>query len=96
MLGFTANSFSNDQYRLGFDYNLTKAKAAFNIRLGYVYERNLFSIENRRSALTGLTAGFSVDILSGKNKSPLGIEYTVRTAGPFGVIHTAGIMIAIK
>ncbi|MES2589794.1 MAG: PorV/PorQ family protein [Bacteroidota bacterium] len=96
MFGFTANSFSTDQYRLGFDYNLTKEKAAFNIRVGYVYEKNLFSVENRTSALTGLTAGFSVDVLSGKNKSPLGIEYAMRMAGPFGYIHTAGITIAIK
>ncbi len=96
MLGFTANSFSTDQYRLGLDYNVTKEKAAFNIRAGYVYEKNLFSIENRTNALTGLTAGFSVDVLSGKTKNPLGIEYSVRLAGPFGYIHTAGVTIAIK
>jgi hypothetical protein len=96
MLAFTANSFSQDQYRIGFDYGMTKEKAAFNIRAGYVYEKNLFSVENRTNALTGLTAGFSVDILSGKNKSPLGVEYSVRTSGPFGLIHTAGITIAVK
>ncbi len=96
MLGFTANSFSNDQYRIGFDYALVKEKAAFNIRAGYVYEKNLFNIENRTNALTGLTAGFSADVLSGKNKNPLGIEYSVRLAGPFGYIHTAGITIGVK
>lgn len=96
MLGFTANSFSNDQYRLGFDYNLVTKKAAFNIRAGYVYEKKLFSIENRTNALTGLTAGFSADVLSGKNKNPLGVEYAVRMAGPFGYIHTFGITIAVK
>lgn len=96
MLAFTANSFSTDQYRIGFDYGMTKEKAAFNIRAGYVYEKNLFSAENRTNALTGPTAGFSVDILSGKNKSPLGIEYAVRMSGPFGLIHTAGVTIAIK
>lgn len=96
MLGFTANSFSSDQYRLGFDYGIAKAKAAFNIRLGYVYEKGLYNIDNRTNALTGPTAGFSVDILSGKNKSPLGIEYAVRMSGPFGFIHTAGVTIALK
>lgn len=96
MLGFTANSFGNDQYRLGLDYGMTTEKAAFNIRGGYVYEKNLFSIENRTNALTGLTAGFSVDALVGKNKSALGIEYAMRLAGPFGVIHTLGATISLK
>lgn len=96
MLGFTANSFSTDQYRLGFDYALSKSKAAFNLRAGYVYEKGIFNIDNRTNALTGFTAGFSVDVLSGKNKSPLGVEYAVRLSGPFGLIHTAGITIAIK
>lgn len=96
MLGFTANSFGNDQYRLGLDYGMTTGKAAFNIRGGYVYEKNIFSIENRTNALTGLTAGFSVDALVGKNKSALGIEYAMRLAGPFGVIHTLGATISLK
>lgn len=96
MLSFTANSFSTDQYRAGLDYAFVKKKAAFNVRLGYVYEKNIFSIDNRTNALTGLTGGFSADILSGKNKSPLGVEYSVRLTGPFGVIHTAGVTIAIK
>ena len=43
-LGFTANSFSNDQYRLGLDYAMTNDKVAFNFRAGYVYEKNLFSV----------------------------------------------------
>lgn len=96
MLGFTANSFGNDQYRLGLDYGMVADKAAFNIRAGYVYEKNIFSMENRTNALTGLTAGFSVDALVGKNKSALGIEYAMRLAGPFGVIHTLGATISLK
>ena len=96
MLGFTANSFQNDQYRLGFDYGLTSDKAAFNFRAGYVYERNIFSLENRTNALTGPTAGFSVDALVGKNKSALGVEYAARLAGPFGLIHTFGATISLK
>lgn len=93
---FTANSFSSDQYRLGFDYGMSKSKAAFNLRFGYVFEKGIFSTENRTNALSGPTAGFSVDILSGKNKSPLGVEYSVRMTGPFGLIHTGGITLAIK
>lgn len=95
-LGFTANSFSNDQYRIGLDYAMTTEKLAFNLRGGYVYEKNLFSEENRSNALVGPTAGFSVDALVGKNKSALGIEYATRFAGVFGVIHTIGATINLK
>jgi len=93
---FTANSFQNDQYRIGADYGFTAEKAAFNLRAGYVIEKNLFSTENRSNALTGFTAGFSADALVGKNKSALGVEYAMRLAGIFGVIHTFGVTISLK
>ncbi len=93
---FTANSFQNDQYRLGFDYGMTLDKAAFNFRAGYVLEKNIFSTENRTNALIGPTAGISVDALVGKNKSALGIDYAVRIAGSLGTIHTVGATISLK
>lgn len=93
---FTANSFQKDQYRLGLDYGLTVAKAAFNLRCGYVAEKGIFKTENRSNALTGLTAGISADMLFGKNKSAIGIEYAMRLAGQFGVIHTFGATISLK
>jgi len=95
-LGFTANSFSYDQYRLGLDYGMSGDKVAFNVRAGYVYERGLFNTENRSNALVGPTAGFSLDALVGKNKSALGIEYATRFAGVFGTIHTIGATISLK
>lgn len=95
-LGFTANSFMNDQYRIGFDYAMTNEKMAFNFRAGYAYEKNLFSAENRSNALVGPSAGFSIDALIGKNKSALGLEYCARLAGVFGVIHTVGATISLK
>ncbi|MES2799113.1 MAG: PorV/PorQ family protein [Bacteroidota bacterium] len=94
--GFTANSFSKDQFRLGLDYGFTAEKVAFNLRGGFVYENGLFSAENRSNALIGPTAGFSVDALVGKNKSALGIEYGARFAGVFGIIHTFGATINLK
>lgn len=94
--GFTANSFSKDQYRLGLDYGMTTAKVAFNIRGGFVYEEGLFNAENRSNALIGPTAGFSVDALVGKSQSALGIEYATRFAGVFGIIHTIGATINLK
>ena len=71
-------------------------KVAFNLRGGFVYERGLLSAENRSNALVGPTAGFSLDALVGKNKSALGIEYTSRFAGVFGIIHTIGATINLK
>lgn len=93
---FTANSFQKDQYRLGLDYGMTLNRVAFNIRAGYIAEKGIFKTENRSNALTGLTAGFSADALVGKNKSALGLEYAMRLAGVFGVIHTFGATISIK
>ncbi len=95
-LGFTANSFSSDQFRIGADYKMTTEKMAFNLRGGFVYERNLFNAENRSNALIGPSAGFSVDALVGENKSALGIEYGARFAGVFGIIHTIGATISLK
>lgn len=94
--GFTANSFSSDQYRVGLDYGMTTDKMGFNVRAGFVYENGLFNAENRSNALIGPTAGFSVDALVGDNKSALGIEYAARFAGVFGVIHTIGATISLK
>ena len=95
-LGFTANSFSKDQFRLGLDYGMISEKMAFNIRAGYVYEKDILSDENRSNALIGPTAGFSLDALVGKSKSALGLEYCARFAGVFGIIHTMGLTISLK
>ena len=94
--GYTANSFSYDQFRLGLDYGVTTEKVAFNLRTGYVYEKNIMSSANRSNALVGPTAGFSIDALAGKNKNAIGIEYCARFAGVFGVIHTIGATISLK
>lgn len=95
-LGFTANSFSSDQFALGLDYGMTASGVAFNLRGGFIYEKNLFSAENRSNALIGPTAGLSVDALVGEKKNALGIEYGVRFAGVFGLIHTIGATISLK
>lgn len=95
-LGFTANSFSYDQFALGLDYGMTAKGVAFNLRGGFIYEKNLFSAANRSNALIGPTAGLSVDALVGEKKNALGIEYAVRFAGAFGLIHTIGATISLK
>jgi len=100
---FTANSFSNDQYRFGVDYLFNTGVAAFNIRTGYVYEKNVTNAANRTNALTGLTAGMSVDLISRKTtpegikkQSAIGLEYAVRMSNPFGLIHSFGVTISLK
>jgi hypothetical protein len=94
---YTANSFQKDQMRVGLDYAITKMKkAAFNIRAGYIYEKKILSSTNRTNALGGFVAGFSADIISGKNKNALGIQYAVRLSSPFGAIHTVGLTIDLK
>jgi hypothetical protein len=95
--GFSANSFSYDNYSVGLDYAFTNEKSfQFNIRAGYIYETGLLSSSLRRTALTGLTAGFSIDGLVGANKTPVGFEYGVRLSSPFGPINTWGITISLK
>ena len=95
--GFTANSFTNDQFHFGLDYGLAAfGKAAFNFRAGYIFERNLFDPALVTNSLSGFTAGFSVDALAGENKSPIGFEYATRLSNPFGWIHTLGMTISIK
>lgn len=100
-LAFSANSFSNDQFRLGVNYGMSLEKAAFNIMAGYVYEQGLFSKDGlvaggRVTAMSGLTAGVSVDAILGKNKNRLGIQYAYRHANPFSGTHTVGVSIDIK
>jgi hypothetical protein len=95
-LGFTANSFMKDQYRIGFDYGMTNNKYAFNIRAGYCYEKDIRDQVNASNALVGPSFGFSIDALVGKNKNALGLEYCTRLAGIFGLIHTFGLTISLK
>ena len=95
-LGFIANSFSSDQFSIGLDYGMTTEKMGFNVRGGFVYEKNLFNTDNRSNALLGPSAGFSVDALVGESKNAMGIEYCARFAGVFGVIHTIGATISLK
>lgn len=99
-LAFHANSFSNDQYRIGLNYGMEIEKAAFNVMAGYTYESGVFSKDYdygyRVTALSGLTAGVSVDAIVGKNKNRLGIEYAYRHTQPFNGVHSIGLTVEIK
>lgn len=97
---FTANSFSNDQFRLGLNFHMGSEKAQFDMNVGYVYEKGIFSkdymFNGRVTALSGITGGVTVNAIVGKNKSMLGINYAYRHAAPFNGCHTVGVTIDLK
>lgn len=93
-LTYTSNSFTRDQWRLGVEYKLMSQKVHFILRGSYVYESNILSQDNRATALTGPTAGFSVDFPVGESGTKLGLDYAVRTSA-LGLIHTVGAKINI-
>lgn len=100
-LAFSANSFSNDQYRIGLNYEMNLGKSAFNVMMGYTFEEGLWSKEGfaymeRVTVRGGLSAGLSVDAVLGKNKNRLGIQYAYRHTALFSGIHTVGFSIDLR
>jgi hypothetical protein len=49
-LNFTSNSFTQDQFNIGFEYGF---KQMFMLRAGMVYEKGIFNADERQTALTG-------------------------------------------
>jgi len=93
---FTSNSFTKDQIRIGGNYVFDAKKAAFSARAGYVYEKGIFKGETRTTALTGLTAGLSIDFLFGEEgSSKVGIDYSYRSSDFFNGVHNIGVRIAL-
>ncbi len=91
MGAFTENSFSKDQFHAGMQYSFRKM---FSIRGGYVYENGITSVENRTTALTGITAGFTFEVPFKKGgDQTFGVDYSFRDTDPFNGIHTIGVRI---
>ncbi len=88
---FTSNSFQRDQFRAGIEYNLNVKKLIVILRGGLAYEKGIFSQTETLSALSGPTAGLTIDFPFGKNNSSIGIDYSFRTAPVLGAIHGVGI-----
>ncbi len=90
---FTSNSFTRDQYQAGLEYNW---KEIVFVRCGYVYEKDIFSSVNRATALTGPSAGFSVQLPLNKEKgSTFSIDYSYRDTNPFAGIHSIGVRVSL-
>ena len=90
---FTSNSFSKDQFGLGFEYNY---KSLFMLRSGYVYEEGINKEFNRgrSTAFTGLNFGLSFEIpLS--NDSSFGLDYSYRMSNPLSSPNSIGVRLAL-
>ena len=87
---FTSNSFEKDQFKLGVEYGW---KNMLMLRVGYTYEKGITSLDTRTSVYTGPSAGFTVELPFGKNKSTFGIDYSYRATNPFEGTHTIGARI---
>ena len=93
MIAFISNTFSNDQYGAGLEYQF---KEYLMIRYSFLYENNIFNAEKRQNAFTGHAVGASVEIpfKTGKNfRSRVGVDYSYRTTNPFSGTHSFGVRI---
>lgn len=95
-VNFTSNSFSKDQFNFGLEYSF---KDMFMVRGGYVVQFGKGDETIAASALTGPTAGASVQIGLGKKgtekKTKLGIDYSYRHTNPFSGVHSIGVRLAL-
>jgi len=89
---YTSNSFTNDQYRFGLEYQL---KDYFILRGGYMYEQDIASTELRQTVLTGLGAGLSLQAPIGNDGGTLGFDYSYQDTNPFDGNHRIGVRIDI-
>lgn len=87
---FTSNSFGKDELKLGIEYAW---KNMLMLRVGYTYEKGVTKKDTRTTVFTGLSAGFTVELPFGKNKSTFGLDYSYRATDPFQGTHSIGARI---
>jgi len=94
-LNFTSNAFSRNQLTAGMEYSF---KDIFALRAGYAYEDFSFEYDERTSAYTGLSAGFSLDLPLSKDKDNgvFAIDYSYRHSNPFSGTHAIGVRLSLK
>ncbi len=90
MVAFTSNSFSKDEIKFGAEYGW---KNILMVRVGYCYEKGILTTDTRTTVYTGPTAGFSLEMPFGKNKSTFALDYSYRSTNPFGGTHSIGARI---
>jgi hypothetical protein len=85
---FESNAFYKDQYILGAEYKL---KEYLMLRGAYTYEQGITTSE-RTTALTGPSAGVTVQVPINKEKNSLfSVDYSFRATNPFKGIHTMAV-----
>lgn len=82
---FQSNSFQKDEYRLGAEYAYNELVMA---RAGYILFDNRIN-DATTSALSGFTAGLSVDVPLGE--STFMLDYSYLTTNWFDGIHSMGV-----
>lgn len=88
---FTANSFTNDEYKLGVEYAF---REMFMIRGGYTLESDTwFDSEKRATANKGPAFGASVVAPLGKKGTTFGFHYAYQTTENFSGTHSIGVRI---
>ena len=97
-VNFTSNSFTKDQFNFGLEYSF---KDMFMVRGGYVLQFGKGDETIAASALTGPSAGATVEVGLGKKgsdkakRTKLGIDYSYRHTNPFAGVHAIGIRLAL-
>lgn len=89
---FVANSFSEDNYMVGLEYNF---RELVYLRAGHFLENNIFDDQLRRVVYTGLSFGAGVELDLGKAGSRLSFDYAYRATNPFGGIHALGVRLHV-
>jgi hypothetical protein len=88
---FTENSFSKNQFHGGVQYSY---RNILFLRGGYVYEDGITDIAERTTALTGFTAGVSIEIPFKKGgEQTFAVDYSYRDTDPFNGVHSIGVRI---
>lgn len=88
---FYSNSFGKDQYLLGAEYGFMEK---FMVRGGYTIQDN-GGDDVTTSALTGLSAGASIEWPFGANSSKIALDYSYRSANHFDAVHSFALRLAL-
>ncbi len=88
---YTSNSFTLDQYTLGVEYGF---RQYLMLRAGYAIEKGITSTTTRVNALTGPSAGITLELPFGtEKKSSFALDYSYRATFPFSGIHSIGVRV---
>jgi len=90
---FVSNTFQNNNYVVGVEYAF---KEMVMLRTGFIFEKDLFDGEMRKTAFTGFNAGFGVQVPITKTGTKFGVDYSYRATDPFDGVHTFGARIILS